>query len=68
MSTEGRLEWKQKNDVEELWVGSLLHSLCELNSPQRKAKIHLLNSEDKLIFAEVFSVPCEMQVLLFENV
>lgn len=32
-------------------------------SSKEEAKIHLLNSEDKLIFAEVFSVPCEMQVL-----
>lgn len=38
-STEGRQEWKRKkNEVEELWVESLLRSPCELNSPQRKAK------------------------------
>lgn len=63
LSTEGRLEWKQKNGIEGLWVESLLHSSCKSDSPWRKAEIYWLNSEGKLIFAEVFSVPSEMQVL-----
>lgn len=36
-------EWKQKSDVEELWIESLLHALW------RKPKTYLLSCEDKLI-------------------